>query len=371
MRKPKLNAQVLEEATAWFIDFNEEQVDPAGQEEFNAWLRRSPEHVRAFLQVSAFWEDAETLSRRPNLDIAELIARAKAERNVFALDVPHSEAASAPPERLRVPRIPVALAATLLSVIGASLLTWHAFYGSATYSTEIGEQRSITLEDGSSVELNSRSRIRLKFTENARVVDLLEGQALFKVAKDKSRPFVVSTGRTSVRAVGTEFDVYRKRTGTVVTVVEGRVAVAPNPDLERPIASPLPEADIDAQESSRASEEGPSVSPAELLLGAGEQIVITATAVEAPKPANIAVAMAWTQSKLVFESAPLRDVVEEFNRYNRQQLVIQDPGLYDFHVSGIFLSTDSSRILAFLRQRFDVSVNRSGDEIEISRGKNL
>src|SRR5690606_9663545 len=94
-RKPPLSAQILEEATSWFIDFNEGEVDQAGNEEFNAWLRRSPEHVRAFLEVSAFWEDAGELAKRPDLDIAELVARAKAESNVFALPrEPRAEADS-------------------------------------------------------------------------------------------------------------------------------------------------------------------------------------------------------------------------------------------------------------------------------------
>jgi ferric-dicitrate binding protein FerR (iron transport regulator) len=108
-------------------------------------------------------------------------------------------------------------------------------------------------------------------------------------------------------------------------------------------------------------------SAGEILLEAGEQLTVTPISVEAPQPVDIAVATAWTEKRLVFESTPLRDVVEEFNRYNRQQLVIRDPELYDFHVTGIFPSTDSSRMVEFLRQRFGVTMNRSRDEIEIYR----
>ena len=369
-RKPKLNAQILEEATTWFIDFNEDQVDSTGQEEFNAWLRRSPEHVRAFLQVSAFWENAQTLGKRPHLDMAGLVARARAECNVFPLDARHGEAAESRRERQGIVRGFVALAATLLLSIGTILTAWYV-YSPPIYATGIGEQRYITLEDGSSVELNSRSRIRLKFAETERLVELLEGQALFKVQKDPLRPFVVNTGDTSVRAVGTQFDVYRKRTGTVVTVVEGRVAVAPISDGRHSILSLLREDKTRFQEVSPLSPEGADVSPGELLVAAGEQTVATPTAIEAPRPANIAAATAWTEKKLVFESTSLREVVEEFNRYNRQQIVIRDPELYGFHISGIFPSTDSSRMLEFLRQRFGVIVNRSGDEIEIFRRERI
>lgn len=357
-RKPPLNAQILEEATAWFIDFNEAQVDRHGEQEFSAWLRRSPEHVQAFLQVSAFWEDAELLSKRPDLDLDGLIARAKAEGNVVSLDVADRANVKRAPESSKVRRLALAAAATLLLALGTGFFAWHTLYRAPSYATETGEQRSITLEDGSTVTLNSRSRIKLRFTAAERAVELVEGQALFKVAKQPARPFVVSTGDTRVRAVGTEFDVYRKRTGTVVTVVEGRVAVARNLDISTP---PPPRTQPSSPEA------GPRIGPGELLLAAGERLVVTEAEIETPKAANIANATAWTDKRLVFESTPLREVVEEFNRHNRQQLVIRDPELYDFHISGVFPSTDSTRMVEFLRQRFGVTTSASGDEIEISR----
>lgn len=402
---PKLNAQILEEATAWFVDFNEEEVDQIGREEFNAWLRRSPEHVRAFLQISAFWEDADALGKRPGLDIDGLIARAKAEHNVYPLDLSAPERASAAvvvsetqmtaaqrKEALcahsRPRRLWLATAASIAASVGIGTIGWYALFSAPTYVTEIGEQRSITLEDGSSVELNSRSRIRVRFTDTERFVDLLEGQALFTVAKNPARPFIVATDDTHVRAVGTQFDVYRKLAGTVVTVVEGRVAVAPTHPSARRRENLPRTADAQAQESvtrqmvegavgqsgagretspHSVKQDGPVVRPGEVLLAAGEQLIVTPVAIELPKPANIAVATAWKDKRLVFESTPLREVVEEFNRYNRLQLVIRDPELYDFHISGVFPSTDSSRMVEFLRQRFGVAMNRSRDEIEITR----
>ena len=372
MKKPiaRLNAQILEEATSWFVDFNDEQVDQAGREEFNAWLRRSPEHVRAFLQVSVFWEDAGTLGKRPNLNLDSLVAAARAEHNVYPLELAASERTpdavstskqgedKTAQEPRRRKRAWLAIAASLLIVLGAGATTWYSIYGVSTYATAIGEQRSIVLEDGSSVELNSHSRIKVRFTKTQRFVDLVEGQAMFSVAKNPSRPFIVATGDTHVRAVGTRFDVYRKRTGTVVTVVEGRVAVA-NRQTTGAGAVEMPSATVE--------QDGPGVGPGETLLAAGEQLMATALAIELPRPANIAVATAWTDQKLVFESTSLREVVEEFNRYNRQQLVIRDAELNDFHITGVFPSTDSGPIVEFLRQRFGVTLNTSRDQIEISR----
>lgn len=396
MRKsiPKLHAQILEEATAWFIDFNEEEVDQAGREAFNVWLRRSPEHVRAFLQISAFWEDASAFGRRRNLDLDDLIERAKAEHNVYSLELTardrmrdaiataeeqgaEQHSSAAPQERSRSKRWWLATAASILVSLGVGTFAWYTLYRAPTYATEIGEQRSITLEDGSSVELNARSSIRVRFTQSERFVDLLEGQVLFTVAKNPARPFIVATGDSHVRAVGTQFDVYRKRTGTLVTVVEGSVAVAPqrtNAREPEPSISAAVQREgsatrevQDETSSARLSGEGPGVRPGEVLLAAGEQLMITPISIGFPKPVNLAVATAWTDKRLVFDSTPLREVVEEFNRYNRQQLIIRDPELYDFHISGVFPSTDSNRMVEFLRQRFGVTMNRSGDEIEISR----
>jgi ferric-dicitrate binding protein FerR (iron transport regulator) len=85
--------------------------------------------------------------------------------------------------------------------------------------------RTLTLEDGSTVELDSGSRIRIAYGGHERQVELLDGQALFRVAHDLTRPFIVHTRATNIQAIGTQFDVYKKDTGTIVTVVEGRVAV--------------------------------------------------------------------------------------------------------------------------------------------------
>jgi transmembrane sensor len=210
-----------------------------------------------------------------------------------------------------------------------------------TYSTDIGEQRSISLADGSTVDLNSQSRIRVRYSEAERAVDLLEGEALFHVAKDRTRPFTVRSNTAQVRAVGTQFDVYRKRSETLISVVEGRVAV-PNPTA-RP-------------------------SGGDIYLGAGEQLRVTHDATNKPEHPNIVNATAWRQRQLVFESASLAEVAEEFNRYNARHLVIENPEVCAFHISGIFSSTDPSSLVRFLRQRPGVLVSETPGEIRVKAG---
>src|SRR5688572_25678682 len=240
MNKPRqpnpLNPQIRTEATEWLLRFSEGEVDTAGREQFNYWLRTSPEHVRAYLRVAAFWQEAGHIDGKQGpRDIDALVSQAKQEGNIFPLAFgPHpydgaaGRHASLAEELPKVQPRPaaqrfLAIAATLLVAIG--VVGAHQYLTRNVYQTSIGEQRTINLADGSTLILNADSKVRVRYSEAERTIALEQGQALFKVAKNPSRPFVVHSGEASVRAVGTQFDVYRRSTGTTVTVVEGKVAV--------------------------------------------------------------------------------------------------------------------------------------------------
>lgn len=379
-----MNAQIEEEAAAWLIDIRADEPDAATREQFAAWLRSSPEHVRAYLELVALWEDASLHDRARTLDVDALIELAHSESNVVEFDrwagagrapasapAPASSAAPAPAPaptptvastsespyapsprpvasgRLRYGFAIAATVAVLMVTAGA----WLALTRHPAYATELGEQRSIRLVDGSSVELNALSRIRVRFSGRERAVDLLSGQALFRVAKDASRPFIVTSGDARVRAVGTQFDVKRQRSRTVVTVIEGRVAIV----------------------SLKEAPTGPSPTlptPRTVEVAAGEQATVSFSAVPQPRRANVATAMAWTQKQLIFESTPLPDVAEEFNRFNTRQLVIASPSLADFRMSGTFSAVDPaslSRLLRFLRAQPDMEIAESGDRIVVTQ----
>jgi transmembrane sensor len=238
-------------------------------------------------------------------------------------------------------------------------LIWGAVYRYPTYTTQIGERLSITLGDGSTVELNARSKVRIRFSKVERDVELINGQALFEVAKDRARPFIVRSGEAVVRAVGTEFDVYRKRDATTVTVIEGRVAVL-TPRAPNSSALDTDRANVDTSASRQMR--NPAV-----FVAAGEQVVVTNQVVRAPQRADVAVATAWTQRRLVFEGSALSDVIEDFNRYNTRQLVIEDPQLNDFHVSGVYSSTDPASLIRFLRAQPGVEVVEMDQEVRITK----
>jgi transmembrane sensor len=357
--KANINSQILEEASTWFVELSEGHLTDKVREEFSDWLRASPEHVRAYLQVSALWEDAPLLGKGAE-DVEALIARTRAAGNVVR--VGKDRQPSSVRSRRFVTPLRSALAASLV-LVAIGFTFWLQQRG--VYETGIGEQRSLTLADGSTIELNAQSRVRVHFTATERSIDLLEGQVLFHVTHDTARPFIVHSGAASVRAVGTQFDVDRVSGETVVTVVEGRVAVLP--DL-----LPQPPASANAVDSSAPSISAPDFAlpglggARGLLLTAGEQVTLTAQAASRPTRTDVAAAIAWTQRKLVFSSAPLTQVADEYNRYHQKRIVIVDRRLASFLVSGVFSATDSRAFVAFLRAQPSLTVHETDTEIEIS-----
>jgi transmembrane sensor len=190
------------------------------------------------------------------------------------------------------------------------------------------------------------------------------------VAKNAERPFVVYSGETRVRAVGTQFDVYKKTLGTVITVIEGQVAVYSNPGTRGATADQVTrsqaEPQIRAGTQSALTQSALSI-PGSVLLAAGEQLTVAQQVVPRIEHPSLAGATAWTQRQLVFDSTQLTDVAAEFNRYNSRRLTIDAARLGDFRVSGIFSSTDPSSLIRFLREQPGITVAELDGEIQVSR----
>lgn len=343
MNEP-INRQILDEAGAWFIEFRTGSPMVSAREEFMQWLRRSPEHIRAYLDISRHYvhlpgpanvslQEADRLLQKACSRLADGVVPIEEGRTGL------SEILARPRRRASRRPLTFAVAATVLILAGVTML--YSFLQRGIYSTGAGEERTVTLEDASRLELNARTRLRVTYSPGLREVELIEGQALFQVAKDTARPFVVRTDSAQVRAVGTEFDVYRHGAETRVTVLEGTVAVQ----------SPLASAAI--------------VSPADLLVGAGEQAVVPQQGKPKAHPTNAVAATAWTRGELEFLEAPLAEVVDEFNRYSPRRLVLGSPSPTSVRISGIYSSADPASLILFLRSQPDLIVIESGGEIRI------
>jgi transmembrane sensor len=229
------------------------------------------------------------------------------------------------------------LAAIAVVAIAALVIGSRLHLMPERLQTGIGEQRSVVLGDGSLVTLNTSSSIEVRMAKDRRLVQLLAGEALFDVAHDATRPFDVTTGATTVRAVGTRFNVDRRAASTTVTVVEGRVAVFTAPDGKQP------------GEATR------------LPLAAGEQLTLAPRSARHPVRADVTTAIAWTQRKLIFEHRQLGEVADEFNRYNRQVIEIQSIELRNREVTGVFQANDPGAFLIFLARLPGVTIQPSAD----------
>jgi ferric-dicitrate binding protein FerR (iron transport regulator) len=350
---------VTQQASHWWVLLNSGAATPAEHQAFGEWVARSPERVEAFLQTVRLSQALRSdKTRWPNTPVEDLIRAAKAAPAevshlplTLQIDTPVAPAEGkvhksvplrAPGERgdsggagfrFLMPRLVVAVAMTLAVLAGASYFLWSP----QRYQTALGEQRSVVLSDDSVVTLNTSTSIEVRMAKDRRTVTLLSGEALFQVAHDASRPFDVKTGDTTIRAVGTQFDVDRRAADTTVTVVEGKVAV-----FTAPGSSNDAEAD-------------------NLPLAAGEQLTVAARSKSHRIRANVAAATAWTQRKLVFENRPLGEVAEEFNRYNRQRIDIRSPELRSQEVTGVFQANDPDSFMMFLAKIPDVNIERSAD----------
>ena len=318
-------ASVADTAAEWFATLQDPECTREEREEFADWLRRSNLHVEEFLRISVFVRQLGEQSLWGKQSVEELVAQALSHQNTVAtLGVAQQPGkGKAPGMRWILPLAAACLIAVVTLAINPRLLHGPG----ATYATAVGEQRSLALEDGSVVELNTQSSLRTRFTESDRSVDLLRGEAIFRVAKNPHRPFRVFSGSTEIMAVGTAFNVYARDAGTVVTVIEGRVRVTSKDDT------------------------GAGTAPLhDLELSRGEQAVIM------PRRPIVRVALAdpnkataWTQRRLIFEDMPLSAVTAEFARYyNARTIRIADPGIADLHITGIFDASDPASLVQFL-----------------------
>jgi transmembrane sensor len=354
----KLNVHVYEAATAWLIEFRTGDSDAHARQRLDEWLRASPDHVRAYLEVSSIWENAALHDAQHKITAEAHVARALTEDNVVALNVAGQrdagesiETGSRASGRRTSRSFAIAASAAFLCIV-AGALAWLHFQRTPTYSTQTGEQRSISLADGSTIQLNARSRVRIRYSADERAVELLAGQVLFQVAKDKQRPFIVRSDDVQVRAVGTQFDVYKKKGGTIITVMEGRIAVS-NAYTDR--------------QMDEAPGVASSANAGSIYLSAGQQVSVAVTQVSRPRRIDIAAATAWTQRRLVFDSVPVREVADEFNRYNTRQIVLDGASLQELAIVGVFSSTDPASLLRFLRTQPGINVVEDDARILITQ----
>lgn len=353
--------ELIEAAAAAWLSLRDRGMSHAETTEFVRWLQQDPQHATVFAELDAVWQDFDRLGAAPSATLA-----------TSGTSAPDADLL-APRTRSRHHRMLTwatvtcgAAAAVALLVLAASSLRPPRH----TAETAVGAFQKFDLPDGSVAQLNTDSAIDAAFTATERRIRLVRGEVFFTVTKDPSRPFIVTSGPVAVRAVGTAFNVRQRADATIVLVTEGRVRV----DDAHAGHSLLPATSASAAPATETP-----------LLVAGERATVllsstSSASIIAPAPATTATveqlaapaaqrALAWQERRLEFDAVPLAEVAREFNRYNRQQLVIADAPLAAKRFSGIFRADGYESLVRLLETDFAVTATRTDRVIVLRSGR--
>jgi transmembrane sensor len=322
----KTRASVADDAARWYARVHAPDCTGQDRQSFEAWLRSSPDHWRAYA-------DAERTVRR----FDQLLENDPGLRELA--DRVCGESPRAP----RKWAVAGALAASL--VVGLMVVHLGASVDHLTepevFATTQDQQRDVVLADSSVVHLDIGSEIAVTMTEHSREITLTRGRALFQVAKDAERPFTVTAGGTLTTALGTQFQVHTQSDQVVVVLTEGSVSVAGMQD------EPIGDAGW------------------EIRLTPGQELSLKrAGAAPVRRTIDPNMATSWSRGRLVFRGTPLAEALEEVNRYATRKLRLADPSLASLPVGGSFIAGDSELALSAFEAALPLrSVAGGGGEI--------
>ena len=295
-------SSIREHAAEWFLRLHAHDLNVAERFAYLQWLKSSPVHIGETLQMCVLYSILYPMKKQLFFTNEDDVS------NVIGLP---SRDAPAEPTRTRTSwRVrSLTVIAAIALVLAAGTVATRAWLAS-TIQTQASEWRSLTLNDGSMVSVGPRTELRDRFGNRQRLLSLSHGEALFQVAKDPARPFVVEAGLAVVRATGTRFAVSRSEREVIVTVEEGTVLVTDGAGRAGSIA-----------------------------LTAAEQVTVSGTWPPAIENVDAARKLAWSNRRLVFEDDSIAAAAAEFNKRNRVQIVV-DPALGSKQVRGSFHADD-------------------------------
>lgn len=317
-------------------------LSPAEAAELAAWQAADPRHAAAVARHAQAWS---------------LLDRPRATGRDRELE----RALSGRSRRRKQRRLAVAaVACSLLLVLSAAV--WRqdrsAALTEAVATAVVREPERRTLADGSKIELKPGAAIAVRYTPSARAVVLERGEALFQIAKDPARPFVVVVGARQVRAVGTEFVVERNGSSVDVIVTEGTVAVE-NVSLEAAPERPV------AQERQPAEGTG-----TELAAGGRarwDNAIPGELTVEQISPEAMAERLLWRAARLEFSDTPLAEALRLVNRHSATQVRMADRALEQMPVTGVFRAGNTDTFIRLLEANFGVVATRDGNTVTLRR----
>lgn len=321
-------AAIEAEAAAWLAR-RDRGLSDAERLAFEQWRDESSRHAVAWLRLQAAWGQADRLAAL-KAEPAKRRGRSSGRAGLKAWVVKARHAGA-------TAQVAAGIAACVLLVGGghfAKIQVWGS-----PLSTPVGGRMVEPLSDGSRVEINTDSRIRVSVNGLRRKVWIDRGEAYFDIAPDASLPFVIQAGERRITVVGTRFSVYRGDDDVTVRVTEGLVVV-------------------------KASAEGEAVRAAP-----GDEVRVAGGALRRVHRGVGALQdeMSWRSGRLMFQNATLGEVAQQFNRYNTRKLRVADADVAAIRVGGAFTASNVAGFAGLLRDSYDLRADSRGDEIIISR----
>jgi transmembrane sensor len=316
---------IEDEAASVFVQRLQGEWSEADQAALEARLERDPAYADAYRRVQESWSALDSYAETP-----EIIAR-REKSLVYARRANARRWLTTPFSATR--RRAAAVAAGLAALLIAAWQISPYGYRPGLYDTGMGEQRLVDLEDHSRIALDAKTRLRVRYTQDARLVELQEGQAQFYVARDPARPFKVRVGNRTIVALGTVFTVEYVEQNVRVAMMEGRVAVG--------------------AEQSRA--EG-----APIVLAAGEELRVASNGRTTVAKADLESATAWREGKVIFRGERMDEAVRRLNRYSRLQIQIDGEALAEREISGVFEAGDTKGFVGAVQRYYPVTTEYIG-----------
>ncbi|MBW2370514.1 MAG: FecR domain-containing protein [Deltaproteobacteria bacterium] len=325
------NHKALTEAGEWLLRFKEKSITRGTYNRFRSWLAKNPIHKEKIELMAAIWEGSDVIKKHP------LVMR-------DIIESPDRKQAPSHKKRFQAFRIPsfairsFATAVALCAIVTGIWFVRPDVNPQKTYATVTGQLSSVFLEDGSMIHLDSETLISTHFTGNFRRIELEQGRAFISVKHEPDRPFIVTSGRTVVRALGTEFNISKEKKGKItVAVTKGSVLVSSNGEnfltdsgkmSDAPVLRPEPAHQVLSRESN-----APPSFPHGVVTSGQEITVDEVETVYEIRPVDTEKVNSWRNGKLMFNTEPLADVINEINRYLDNKIVIKDKRLEKITIS--------------------------------------
>lgn len=351
---PKVSREIAAEAAVWVARLHGPGRTRAMERECLAWQARSPAHRHAFERCTETWLDV------PGVTVAGAFAAAAGARKAGQGAADSGTASTDPDEGTgsdsggsmgRRALLALAVAAV------AATLWWQPWQGGSIYETGIGELHAVVLDDGSRVSLNTDTRLQVRYGRAERSIDVLRGEALFEVARDPARPFVVQAAGSEVRALGTVFSVRLTPQGpagdaaVAVTLLEGQVSVRAQEGT--------------ATQGATATQPVLMTPGDRLRVAGGTAIRHAAPQIDRPPLEQVT---AWKRSEALFDNTTLAEAVAEMNRYSRTPIVLAGELTGpDWRISGQYRAGDNAGFARAVAAVHGLALRETPGRLELAR----